>query len=791
MASNFASVKRNIVLGITYPSRAYKQFWDYRHTLLNKESQSPKDARRQWAQIHPSLKTGYTFCLYNVASILVVTLIVAIWAGASHRTGDGLVVTLFNGDCSTASEANFWVHLLINVLASSLFATSSYMMQRLAAPTREDLDRAHRINKTLNVGTLSLTNFALLSKQRLAVFALLWSSSLPIHPMFNSLIVYSTTNAEWSSWAMLVEVNDAPSSAPPNSTFRALKRSYIDIPTVGSSGASQMANLAYYLNAQKPPLTKLTAEECIQTYASGSSRTWGDVLLMTTTSIDSSTEDFPSDVVKYPGQQPGFDWNNGKVDLSYVGDQQPWAWLCYEQTETSYSTTTSCDTSRLLENGTWMVHQRVVDHCLARDLPDACELNLSLSIMIVVLVCIFGKLVAMLAALSFSHAQPLVTIGDAIDSFLHEPDTTVHGLCMADARHFGEPALDRKLVSIAKPHPYGSRDARIAQEVSGPWVGANFLGLVGLGLSFGLFGWSYHQTRAAHRAADIPFGFGTIWGLGLGKAPTLYTYDEAQFMVYNAANTPAVSYMTGAVLANLPHLALSFLYLTYNNQFTRIFMAFEFRSFATHRRGLRVSKPKSGTEQRGTYFLQFPLRYSIIMISYFVLLHTFLSETLFLQRIYAVWPQSFDNADDIGKRLVSKLGFSPLAALVFSLILLVLVTFAIGIGFWKVSWILPSTFGNSKTLAAYCHPPEGSKNTQEGQVRWGVTRMNAEDIGQCSFSLLPVRPPEEGEHFVIGSETPECILCATNVWVSADWKSPLVQIGNGEVKQIQVAADQV
>lgn len=476
MASILGSVKGHIILGITYPSRAYKQFWDYRQTLLDEESQKPKSARRQWIQIHPSLKTGYKFCLYNVASIFIVTLVVGIWAGASHRTGDGLVVTLFNGDCSTASEANFWVHLLINVLASSLFAASSYMMQRLAAPTREDLDRAHKSNKTLNVGTLSLTNFALLSKRRLAVFALLWSSSLPIHLMFNSLIVYSTTNAEWSNWAILVDINEPPSSALPNLTIRALKRNYTDIPMVGSSGSyvTDMAYLAYYLSAQKPPLTKLTAEECIKTYSSGSSRTWGDVLLMTTTSIDNSTESFTTDVVKSPGQQPGFDWNNGKVDLSYAGDKQPWAWLCYDQDESSYSTS-SCDTSRLLENGTWMVHQRVVDHCLARDLPDACELNMSLSIMIVVLVCIFGKLVAMLAAVSFSHAQPLVTIGDAIDSFLRVPDTTVHGLCMADARHFGEPAQGRKLISINRPHPYGSRNAHIAQEISGPWFGANFL----------------------------------------------------------------------------------------------------------------------------------------------------------------------------------------------------------------------------------------------------------------------------------------------------------------------------
>lgn len=69
--------------------------------------------------------------------------------------------------------------------------------------------------------------------------------------------------------------------------------------------------------------------------------------------------------------------------------------------------------------------------------------------------------------------------------------------------------------------------------------------------------------------------------------------------------------------------------------------------------------------------------------------------------------------------------------------------------------------------------------------------MNAERVGQCSFSLLPVRPPEQGEFFVIGPETPDRISCATNLWAPGGWKPPLVQVGNGELKQGQVAADDV
>lgn len=235
-------------------------------------------------------------------------------------------------------------------------------------------------------------------------------------------------------------------------------------------------------------------------------------------------------------------------------------------------------------------------------------------------------------------------------------------------------------------------------------------------------------------------------------------------MTFTGSTNPATSYITGAVIANLPQLALSFLYIVYNNLYTRLFMALEFRSYSIRRRGLRLSMRGKNTDQRTTYFLQFPLRYSLIMIATFILLHTFLSEMLFLQRTYAIWPQSFDDPNDIGKKLVSRLGFSPLATLIFTLLLFLLFALSTVIGVWKVHWILPSTAGDSKTIAALCQPPEGSKNTQNGKVRWGVTSMNADGIGTCSFSMLPVRPPLEGEFFVIGPMPTKPVMCALKLF---------------------------
>ena len=266
--------------------------------------------------------------------------------------------------------------------------------------------------------------------------------------------------------------------------------------------------------------------------------------------------------------------------------------------------------------------------------------------------------------------------------------------------------------------------------------------------------------------------------------PVRFTQSLASRIVsYPGCSKDSTSYVQGAIRANSPQLGFSLLYLTTNNLFTRFSMALEFRAFSLRRRGLRVSAPQKGSTQRGTYFLQFRLRYSIPLLAYFTLLHTFLSQALFLRRTLATYPSSFADPPELGKHLVSLIGFSPLASFIFAVMLTLLVTFSLGLGGVRLDWILPSTNGDSQTISALCHPPlvendgehdEGSErgnsaeptakrfstmkevrdkqpevqsNAHLGKIRWGVTSMALDGGGHCAFSLLPVRPPEVGETY--------------------------------------------
>jgi len=82
-------------------------------------------------------------------------------------------------------------------------------------------------------------------------------------------------------------------------------------------------------------------------------------------------------------------------------------------------------------------------------------------------------------------------------------------------------------------------------------------------------------------------------------------------------------------MANTPQLILSLCYLVYNGLYTRMIAEFEWASFSTQYKSLRVSIPRGG-RQRSTYRLQLPYRYSVPLIIISVLLHWLYSNCIYL-----------------------------------------------------------------------------------------------------------------------------------------------------------------
>lgn len=117
-----------------------------------------------------------------IGLILMTSLGVTIYAVRSYgsRNGVGLI---YEGECSTIKQLDQWFHLVINLLGTGMLSASNYCMQMQAAPTRENVDKAHDNGKWLDIGISSPRNLKYLSTWRRVSWALLALTSLPIHLM--------------------------------------------------------------------------------------------------------------------------------------------------------------------------------------------------------------------------------------------------------------------------------------------------------------------------------------------------------------------------------------------------------------------------------------------------------------------------------------------------------------------------------------------------------------------------------------------------------------------------------
>ena len=101
-----------------------------------------------------------------------------------------------------------------------------------------------------------------------------------------------------------------------------------------------------------------------------------------------------------------------------------------------------CDANFLLANWTINVgpegaSRRVpIQYCLSQPVKEHCTLQFSILIITIVLVCNITKLACMVVVLLRQQAKPLVTLGDAVESFLETPDPIIENMCLADKKKF-------------------------------------------------------------------------------------------------------------------------------------------------------------------------------------------------------------------------------------------------------------------------------------------------------------------------------------------------------------------
>lgn len=170
-------------------------------------------------------------------------------------------------------------------------------------------------------------------------------------------------------------------------------------------------------------LKKLDTADCLAAYSQDFQTGRGNLLLVTP---DNAVEQF----------------NEGTAALWYEADERvpntlydqcPYEWMC--RADGKYCVTNGVCKFRLGEArsniSSWQPFGKEVLYCLSETVPENCRLQYSIHLAVIV-ICLnaFKAFIMIYAALGVLES-PLMTIGDAIASFLDREDVTTRGMCLA------------------------------------------------------------------------------------------------------------------------------------------------------------------------------------------------------------------------------------------------------------------------------------------------------------------------------------------------------------------------
>ena len=640
---------------------------------------------------------------------------------------DNGIATAWTGSCEQASSIVTILHLLINIMSSLLLASSNFSMQCLSAPTRAEIDRAHMNKQWLSIATPNIRNLAYVSPTKSLLWVILALSSFPLHLLWNSVVFETRSTNEYVTI---------------RATTSFLDGGYWQIPSPDENTTHVVTNLQ--LSAQHDQLERLGNSDCIRAYAQNFIENRRNLILVTDRPANGSQAN--SSVIAINEQEFSTD---GPTSYS---------WMCGADIDTkqeeSLGDTFACTISWLNQIASaraadWSPDflndftvdpsappspSKPVQYCLSEKVDEKCHISILPLFLGMVILCNVLKIVCFIWTLRASQMdRPLLTTGDAIQSFLESPDMIIKGKCLAQKEDFESLAIRSKRVW---------RDR--ARGDAGTWRGSRRRYW---GKAVRLRYWVLFSATAAVCIAMAAKQFGPDNGDGSPMTWSLiWRSGIGQPQPNSVLNSNPMSVAQGFLLANVPQIIASYWYLMVNSILSTMLAMQEWTSFATEKaKGLRVTRPVEGegSEQRKTYFLSVPFRWAIPSIILAILLHWFCSQMLFLVRIEVI-----DMQGAVSGRSTVQPFFSSLAmlcvVLLASMIALSLILLSI---FKRYPATAPLAGCCSASIAAACQPgrrgPEVfSPGLAQRRLRWGVVRPPGPQLegqaGHATFSDGPV-----------------------------------------------------
>ena len=350
-----------------------------------------------------------------------------------------------------------------------------------------------------------------------------------------------------------------------------------------------------------------------------------------------------------------------------------------------------------------------IDYCLAERTEQRCSFNGNIPIVLVVIVCNIIKVVIMVLVALHLPGRPLITLGDAIESFLNRTDETTKYLPLPTRLQSVNYSLLKAAQStmpdqqLTNHHARSTKPLRWAAAASKTrWITTIGLAILCLLIVAGFFGLS--MINILSQGIALP-------QLGFGRVVPAAIISSWAVSNIRSANQQIVA---SILIANLPQLVLSGLYLSTNGLLTNMWMAAEWSDFAHERKYLRVSKPKGA--QRSTHFLSLPYRIALPLMVSLGLLHWLVSQSIFL----AVAANYDSKGNLIDATSIASCGFSPSAMITVLIAGAAVVGVTVWIGRRKLDPVMPLVGSCSAAIAAACYRPGWDTDAAMKPVQYGI-----------------------------------------------------------------------
>ncbi|OQE41397.1 hypothetical protein PENCOP_c005G03687 [Penicillium coprophilum] len=640
-------------------------------------------AKKRWI-------TGLLLCALGVALALLAHVILTVKLAekaASNGYGWGSSsAVIYGGTCHQANRIATGLHVLFNIIVLTLTATSSYCNQVLAAPSRARIDIAHAQRVWVSIGSSSFTNVWYAPLWRKTLWVLILGTSLPVQMIYNSFI-YVSINA--NDFGIVAAPTDFGNNHTDMSNFD-VPFNFHDI--VGTDASSLYGDL------MSGKLEKLSNDACMQAY-SGAYQTARSTVVLLTPTLSSNLTAWSCQV----------ELGSDGISTSSGGQ-----WHCFISENKGKYTIKPPPISQL---SVLQIHS-----CFSRPTTPFCELGCSLPIGLVVMGCIALKLICMLVAALERRSEIFLTVGDALKSFLTCPDPYTANNCLMARVNKGQPKAlysynDYPWVSIfsravpfrlgQSPPPQPKRICTVRQR----WSAA---------LPTRLFAFLLFFKIALLAMAGLALGYNTsIFGSTQGvdlNSDGMSSWEQTLTSLYHTQFYPLgyLGFIATVLAVNVPQAVISIIYAVYNNTLTRMLLAAEYNDFGVERKPLRVSFPTG--QQRSTYYLSVPYRYSVPFIVLSTLSHWLASEALSFVQII---PRDA-HGNSHRSRALRGVGASSigLRIMVIPWIIMVVVFLILMFRRFK-SATMPIAMNCSAAISAACHPPSDDIDAAEKPVMWG------------------------------------------------------------------------